>query len=395
MLQQAEALAPELIRLRREIHANPELSFQEFKTAALVADTLVEIGGYCVQTGVGRTGVVAELGPAEGRPLVAIRADMDALPILEESGQPYCSCHPGVMHACGHDAHTAILLGVAQLLKESYLRGDWKGRVRLLFQPSEEAADEDGISGATAMIRDGALEGIDVAIALHVISDRPAGIAMFQEGYSMAAVDSFDAWVLGDGAHGAYPHTGSDPLYMLAPILTGLYAIPSRRIDPLHPVVVSLGRVSGGAVSNVIPNQVHLSGTLRSHDPAVRKQLWVEVENVLKMSQLMGGDYRVNFIEGYPALYNDPETTRSLRTVALDLLGEEGVLDSQFGMGAEDFAYMAAAARGAMFFLGAAPDDGAVRHHHTSIFDIDESVMPKGAAILAETARRYVTAEIA
>ena len=393
MLDKALALQDEIVRLRRIIHANPELSFREYQTAALVADTLSEIGGYTVRTQVGKTGVVAELGD-EG-PVIAVRADMDALPIIEANDAPYCSCNPGVMHACGHDAHTAILLGVAHLLRQSYAEEPWKGRVRLLFQPSEEDVDENQISGATAMINDNALEGIDAVIALHVASDKPSGHFMFQDGPSLAAVDSFDAWIRGDGAHGAYPHTGSDPIYMLAPILTALYAIPSRRINPLYPSVVSLGQVSGGATTNVIPNEVMLRGTIRSLLPEVREQLWADVENALRMSELMGGSYELDIIKGYPPMINSPEANGWMRQVTKDLLGARAVVDAQFGMGAEDFAYMTQRARGAMFMLGAAIPEGPARHHHTSTFDIDERVLAPGAAVLAETVRRYVTGRLA
>ena len=392
MLDSAQALGPEMIRIRRAIHANPELSFQEFQTAALVADTLNEIGGYTVRTQVGKTGVVADLG--DSGPIIAIRADMDALPILEANDVPYCSCSPGVMHACGHDAHTAILLGVAHLLRQSYAADDWHGRVRLLFQPSEEASDKDGISGATAMINDNALEGIDAVIALHVASNLPSGSFRFQDGPSLAAVDSFDAWVRGDGGHGAYPHAGSDPIFMLAPILTALYAIPSRRINPLYPSVVSIGQVSGGAASNVIPNEVLLRGTLRSLLPEVREHLWQDVENALKLSEAMGGSYELKIIKGYPAMVNSREANDWMRQVTSDLMGSDAVVEDQFGMGAEDFAYMTQAAKGAMFMLGAALPDGPVRNHHTTIFDIDESVLAPGAAVLAETARRYVTGRL-
>jgi amidohydrolase len=390
MLQKATALSEEIIRLRRAIHANPELSFQEYQTAALVADTLAEIGGYRVRTGVGKTGVVAELG--DSGPTIAIRADMDALPIIEANDVAYCSCVPEVMHACGHDAHTAILLGVAHLLRQSYADEAWSGRVRLLFQPAEEAFDENNISGATAMINDQALEGVDAVIALHVASDRPSGEFMFQDGPSLAAVDSFDAWVRGDGCHAAYPHTGSDPIYMLAPILTALYAIPSRRVNPLSPAVVSLGQVSGGRASNVIPNEVLLRGTLRSLSTEVREQLWGDVENALRLSELMGGGYELQIIKGYPPMINDSQANDWMRQVTAELLGRDAVVESQFGMGAEDFAYMTQKARGAMFMLGAAPA-GPVRHHHTSTFDIDEAVLAPGAAVLAETARRFVLGE--
>jgi len=389
MLDKAIALQDEIIRLRRTIHANPELSFREYQTAALVADTLNEIGGYSIRTGVGKTGVVAELG--DSGPTIAIRADMDALPIIEANDAPYCSCNPGVMHACGHDAHTAILLGVAHLLRQSYAAEPWQGRVRLLVQPSEEAVDENNISGATAMIHDQALEEVDAVIALHVSADQPSGLFMFQDGPSLAAVDSFDAWIRGDGAHGAYPHTGSDPIFMLAPILTAIYAIPSRRVNPLYPAVVSLGQVSGGAVSNVIPNEVLLRGTIRSLLPEVREQLLVDVENALRLSELMGGSYELSVLRGYPPMVNDPEANGWMRQVAGDLLGENVILNTQFGMGAEDFAYMTERAKGAMFMLGACVPEGAPRHHHTSTFDIDEGVLAPGAAVLAETARRFVT----
>lgn len=390
MLARAKALGDEIIRLRRTIHANPELSFQEYETAALVVDTLTEIGGYDIRAGVGRTGVVAELGASSG-PVIGIRADMDALPIQEENNVPYRSPKPGIMHACGHDAHTAILLGVAHLLRQSFAEENWNGRVRLLFQPSEEDTDDDGISGAMAMISDDALEGLDAVIALHVAADQPSGHFHFQDGPSLAAVDSFEAWIRGDGGHGAYPHTGSDPLFMLGPILNALYAIPSRRINPLRPAVLSLGQVCGGTASNVIPNEVKLQGTMRSLDAEIREQLWHELENALRLSEFMGGSYELKIMKGYPPMINDPAANEWMRAVTRDLLGEQAVYDVEFGMGAEDFAYMTQKARGAMFMLGAAIPDGSPRHHHTSTFDIDESVLTSGAAVLAETARRFLT----
>lgn len=389
MVESAKSLNDELVRLRRDIHSHPELSFQEFRTSALVAETLAEVGGYDVRTQVGRTGVVAELG--DSGPIIAIRADMDALPIQETNDVAYRSTYDGVMHACGHDAHTAILLGVAQLLKQSYLEDEWQGRVRLIFQPSEEYQDEDGISGATAMINDDALADIDAVIALHVASDYPSGEFRFQDGHSLAAVDSFEAWIYGDGGHGAYPHTGSDPLFMLAPILSSIYAIPSRRINPLHSAVVSLGRIWGGSATNVIPNRVNVAGTMRSHLPEVREQLCVELENSLRLSEMMGGRYELSIMRGYPSMVNSGEVNDWMRGVTRDFFGEDHVVDAQFGMGAEDFAYMTQAARGAMFMLGAAMPTGPARHHHTSTFDIDESVLVQGAAVLAETARRYLT----
>ena len=393
MLEKAQALQEELVRLRRDIHQHPELSFQEFRTAALVADTLREIGGIEVKTEVGRTGVIGQIGSGDG-PTLGIRADMDALPILSATGVPFESTHPGVMHACGHDAHTAILLGVAHLLRQSFAEEPWHGNVRFIFQPAEEAFDENGISGATAMVTDGALAGLDAVLALHVASHRPAGEMAFSDGFSLAAVDSFEAWIRGDGGHGAYPHAGSDPLYMLTAVLPAVYAIPSRRINPLSPCVVSLGQISGGAAPNVIPDTVYIQGTIRSMDDETRRQLWYEVERALRQCENLGGQLEFKLVKGYPSMFNDARVNEWMRSAARDVMGPDAVVDQQFGMGAEDFAYMTREAPGAMFMLGAATPDGVVRNHHTPLFDIDESVLAQGAAVLAETARRFVTGQL-
>ena len=332
MLDKAQALADELVRLRRDIHAHPELGFEEVRTAALVADTLNEIGGFEVKSGVGRTGVTAQIGSGDG-PTIGIRADMDALPILEATGTAYSSENPGVMHACGHDAHTAMLLGVAHLLRQSLAEEQWQGNVRLLFQPSEEKFDDQGVSGATAMLADAAMADVDHVIALHVKSDRPAGEIRIHDEFSLAAVDSFEAWIFGDGGHGAYPHTGVDPLFILSSVLPALYGIPSRRINPLRESVVSLGRISGGEINNVIPNRVQLLGTIRSYDPEVREQLWREVENALRISEMMGGRYEFKLSKGYPSLYNDPTVNSWLAGVARDLVDPAQVIYTEYGMG--------------------------------------------------------------
>jgi amidohydrolase len=390
MLERAKALQAEMVRLRRDIHQHPELSFQEVRTARLVADTLAEIGYTDIKTGVGRTGVVAQIGPGSG-PTIGIRADMDALPIHEQVDAPFKSGCDGVMHACGHDAHTAMLLGAAHLLAQSYAaeKEAWKGNVRLLFQPSEEAFDAEGISGATAMIEDDALVGVDKVIALHVISTSEAGKLYFHDGPSLAAVDSFEAWVRGDGGHGAYPHEGSDPLYILSTILPRIYGIPSRRIDPLEPCVISLGEIRGGSAPNVIPTEIYVQGTIRSLSSATRQRLWAELESCFKLAESLGGSYEFRLHKGYPSLVNDAAVNDWMRTVTRDLAGAEAIVDEAFGMGAEDFAYMTQAAPGAMFNLGAKIEGGG--GHHTPGFAIDEAVMPIGAAVLAETARRFVT----
>ncbi|MBL8157534.1 MAG: amidohydrolase, partial [Anaerolineae bacterium] len=241
MLDRARGLQDQLIEWRRDIHMHPELSFQEFRTARLVADTLRDMG-IEVETGVGKTGVVARIG--EGHPIIGIRADMDALPLQELNDVAYKSQTPNVMHACGHDAHTSMLLGVAKLLNEMPDRP--AGEVRFLFQPSEEDEDDEGKSGAVRMIEDGALEQLDAVIALHINSNIPTGQIRIATGYNSAAVDSFEATIIGEGCHGAYPHQGVDPIFILAQVINAVHGIRARRINPVHPAVISIGSVHAG-----------------------------------------------------------------------------------------------------------------------------------------------------
>ncbi|MEI8306321.1 MAG: M20 family metallopeptidase [Chloroflexales bacterium] len=393
MFEHARALADELIRLRRDIHAHPELSFQETRTAALVADTLREIGGIRVRTGVGKTGVVGDLGDDDG-PTIAIRADMDALPISEAISQPYTSMNAGVMHACGHDAHTAMLLGAAHLLRERFAADGLRGRVRFLFQPSEEMWDDEGKSGASRMIDDGVMEGVDAVIALHVDSTLPIGQVTIRSGWTSAAVDDFKATILGTGGHGASPHEGTDTVFMLAAVINALYGIKSRRIDPVQPNVLSIGVVRGGDASNVIPAEISIEGTLRSYSEDVRSKLAEEVERAFGVARALGGDYRLTITRGYPAGWNDQRVAGWLEAVSREYLGEDSFDRSPAGLGAEDFAYMCQKVPGAMLMLGAAIGDGVVRAHHTPIFDIDERCLPTGSAILAETALRFLKGQV-
>ena len=384
MLPAAKALQPELVALRRAIHRYPELAFNEHRTAALVAHTLNEIG-LETQTGVGRTGVVAYLGDGPG-PVVAIRADMDALPIEEINTTEYASEAPGRMHACGHDAHTAMLLGVARLLAGQQL----PGQVRLLFQPAEEAADEFGVSGAPRMLEDGALEGVDYVLALHVAPSLATGTISCLPGQASGAVDTFRAHVKGVGGHGAHPDQTVDAIWLTAQVLNALYAVPSRRIDPLRPAVLSLGVVRGGTASNVIPAMVYLEGTLRSLDATVREQLIEEVQRSLEIARTLGGDYTLDIERGYPSMVNNADVAATIANAAEDLLGSAAVVEAHGTMGAEDFAYMSALKPGAMFSLGVRAPGAPIRPVHTPDFDLDEDALPIGAAVLAETALRLL-----
>jgi len=384
MLDRAKAIQDELIALRRAIHMNPELSFQEFETAALVAENMAELG-IEYQTGIGKTGVVARIGNGDG-PAIGIRADMDALPILEANDVAYKSQNPGKMHACGHDAHTAMLIGVAMLLKEE----DFNGEIRLLFQPSEENSDEEGVSGAPRMIEDGAIDGLDAVIALHVDSSMDRGTVSIGDGFILANSDTVYAKIKGVGGHGALPQMARDPIFMLSPVLTALHGIVSRWVDPVQPAVITVGRVAGGTVSNVIPESVELDITVRSMDDDVREQLIREIEQALSISRSLGGDYEIRVRYGYPALYNDPLVAGWVRNSATDLIGAQNVIDRGFEMGGEDFGFMSRASQGMMMMLGTKKPDGPKKYFHHPEFDIDEDALPIGAAIMAETALRFV-----
>ncbi len=387
MLEKAQALQDELSRLRRTIHMNPELGFEEIKTAGLVAETLrgLDIEH---QTGVGRTGVVARLGNGQG-PVIGIRADMDALPIEEANDVPYKSQVPGKMHACGHDSHTTMLLGAAMLLRDV----EFDGEIRLLFQPSEESQDEEGISGAPAMIGDGAIEGLDAVIALHVNGQLDRGTISIDSGPILANADRITGIIKGRGGHGAAPHLARDPIFMLAPVLTGIHGIVSRWVNPHQPAVITVGKVVSGTVNNVIPGEVSLYLTLRSMDDEVRQQLIDEVEGALSIARALGGDYEMTVQPGYPATYNDPAVADWIRQTATAMIGEENVLSRGPVMGAEDFGYMSRASRGAMLILGVREPGGPDRFLHHPAFDIDERAMPLGSALLAETALRFVRGE--
>ncbi len=384
LVERATALEDQIIAWRRDFHMHPELGFQEYRTAGIVANELRDMG-LEVMTGVGKTGVVAILG--EGKPVVGIRADMDALPILEANHVPYVSQNAGVMHACGHDSHTAMLLGVARILTQMPNRP--AGEIRFFFQPCEETADEDQKSGAQRMIEDGALKDVDRVIALHVASDLPAGKIVINDGYMTAAVDDFYATIIGKGCHAASPNNGIDPIFMVAQVVNAIQGIRSRRIDPVHPAVVTIGSIHGGTATNVIPDEVKISGTMRSYDDETRHQLWAELEAALSVVKAFGGDYKLDLRKGCPSTYNAPEVSSVIRQAARDLFGDDSLLESRPGMGGEDFSYMTREAPGAMFRLGA-KYDSLNRPHHNPKFDLNESAFKVGAALLAETTVRLL-----
>jgi len=383
-LEKAQEIEHNIISWRREIHKNPELGFEEIQTANLVAKTLTDMG-IEAEVGVGRTGVVARIGDGNGKK-IGIRADMDALPIQEAVDLEFKSEVAGKMHACGHDAHTAMLLGVAQLLHDM---PDLSGEIRLLFQPSEERWDDDGISGATAMIDDSALEELDHVIALHVDSTEPVGNIKVGNGYVLAAVDSFYATIFGEGTHGASPHMGVDPIWIQAQVISALQGVRARQTDPTSASVITVGSVHAGSAPNIIPDKVEITGTIRSFSEDIREQLHSGLKQAFEISKVWGGDYELNISRGYPALYNDPSIAGIMRDISAQHVGKENTHIAVPKMGAEDFSYMAQKAPGAMLFLGAKYDEQH-RPHHSPIFAINEDSFKYGTAILAETAVRLM-----
>jgi amidohydrolase len=371
---------------RRDFHAHPELGFKEIRTSRVIADELRRLG-LEVSTGAAKTGVVATIG--EGPRAIGIRADMDALPIPEANDVPYASTSPGIMHACGHDAHSAILLGVARILAS--VEKDLPGQVRLLFQPCEETNDSEGKSGGQRMVEEGVLDGLDHVIALHVDSELQAGRISIAGGYITANVDNFFAKIVGRGSHGAHPDQGVDPVFLLGQLIVAMQSVVSRRVEPIRPAVVTIGRVTAGLPGgeNVIPAYAELSGTLRSYDDATREKLIAEVEKVLSITRSLGGDYELNVVRGCPSTYNSPEVAAVIRQTAEDLYGADALEPFEQSLGGEDFSYMTQAAPGAMFMLGA-KKDAVSRPHHNPLFDIDEDIFSVGAAMLAETAVRLL-----
>jgi len=382
VLKRAEALSSRLVAIRRALHRHPEIGFEEFETAELVRATLEQIGITC-RSGVGRTGVVAEIG--QGRPVIALRADMDALPISERTGLPFASEVPGMMHACGHDAHTAALLGAAMLLKEMTLPA---GTVRLLFQPAEETGDEEGKSGADRMVEAGAMRGVDAVLGLHNVVDQPVGTVLVSAGPILAATDMFEMIIHGQASHGAYPHRGIDAIVLAAQVVNAIQSIVARRIDPMETGVVTVGTISGGRKANIIADRVELTGTLRSFDPAVRRQILEGLEDAARLTKWQGGDYELRIVKGHPATINNAGMARLVRKTAEGFGLRVG--DEKPSPVSEDFSLLSQLAPGAYFLVGAALDDGVPRQAHTATFDLNERVLPIAAAMLAEVARQYL-----
>lgn len=365
--------------LRRDFHRHPELGFKEFRTAAIVARELNKLG-LEVTTGIAETGVVALLEGSRPGPVVLLRFDMDALPIDEETGAEYASLTPGIMHACGHDGHTAIGLTVARLLAD--YSQELVGTVKFVFQPAEE-----GLGGAETMLAEGVLEDPkpDISLAMHLWNEEQVGWLGISPGPIMAAAELFRVRVAGKGGHGGMPDQAIDPILASAQIITAMQSIPSRNISPLHSATISFGSIEGGEVFNVIPSKVELQGTIRSFEPSVRRVVLDRFEQVVKStSEAMGCEVEIEIQILTPAVVNDRNITARVKQVVQSLLPESYIAETYRSMVSEDMAFMMQEIPGCYVLVGSANQDkGFDASHHHPRFNFDEGVLSNAVALMA------------
>jgi amidohydrolase len=378
--QKAKAYTPHVIELRRYFHQHPELSYQEYNTAARVAEELRQLGLEPVP--IATTGVIAEIrGKNPDKKTIALRADMDALPIEEKNNVPYKSVHPGVMHACGHDVHTASLLGTARILTD--LRQHFEGTIRLIFQPGEEKNP----GGASLLIAAGALQNPQPSciIGQHVFPLLPAGMAGFRSGQYMASSDEIYITVIGKGGHGAAPELSVDPVVIAAHLIVALQQIVSRKASPKQPSVLTFGRLTAAGATNIIPDKVEMAGTFRTLNETWREQALKEIKKMaVGLAESMGATCEVTISRGYPCLKNDVQLTERLRQAATLYLGKENVADLDIAMGSEDFAYYSQLIPATFYRLGTRNEQrGLTSYVHTPTFDIDEDALTTGMGLMA------------
>ncbi len=369
--------------MRRDFHLHPELGHQEIRTAGIVARELQALG-LEVSTGVGKTGVVAMIEGSQPGPTLLLRADMDALPILEQTGAEYASQNPGVMHACGHDGHTAILLTVAKMLHG--IRAELPGSIKLVFQPAEE-----GQGGAEGMLADGVLDNpkVDITLGLHLWNEMPVGSFALAAGPTMAGTEIFKVRVSGKGGHGAIPHLAVDPILAGAQIVSALQSIVSRNVAPLQSAVVTVTTFHAGEAFNVIPPHVDLTGTIRTFDLDVREMVLRRFDEIVNgVAAGMGCTAQIEHVRMTPALINDAKTTKIAQGVAARIFPDSPVTTSgPITMGGEDFAFMMEKVPGLFMFVGSANAEKGLNYgHHHPKFDIDEESLPRAAALFAATA---------
>ncbi len=379
----ADKIEPRLIEIRRHIHAHPELSGQEYQTAAYVSG-VVSSCGFHVQEMIGKTGVVAELAGQNPERVLAIRTDMDALPIAERADVPFASKNLGMMHACGHDVHTTVGLGTAMVLAELGL--SFPGKTRFLFQPAEETAQ-----GAKWMVEDGVMQNVEAVLGVHVFPTIMAGKIGLRQGALTSAADDLEIKIFGESGHGARPHEATDAIWIASQVITALQQGISRTLNPLHPVVITIGKIAGGRASNVIADHVEMQGTVRSLHPDVHAQLPNWIENIVAgVCKTYGATYEVNYQRRVSSVMNETGLTQLVADCAKAALGESEVewIDEP-SLGAEDFAIYTDKAPGMMFRLGVGFTDRPNYPLHHPRFDVDETAIKAGVVTMALSACRY------
>jgi hippurate hydrolase len=372
-----ENFGDKIVALRRDIHREPELGFDTEKTAAKVLAALDGLP-LDLETGVAQNGIVATLEGEGGGPTVALRADMDALPIQEETGLPFTSEIEGKMHACGHDGHTSMLVGAVHVL--SGMRDRLGGTIKFVFQPAEE-----GGGGGKVMVDEGVADDVSSIFALHLWPGLPFGKVATKAGPIMAAADAFEMEVRGSGGHGAMPHLAADAVVMAAQIVTALQTVVSREVDPVEPAVLTVGEIGAGTAFNIIPEKARIGGTVRTLNPDLRKMMPERIEELARgVAKGMRGDANLDYTFSYPVTVNDEDAAARALSVADDLFGGDSVLElPNPSMGGEDFAYFLEKVPGAFIWLGVGEDASGL---HTPRFAFDEDILPRGAALLAALA---------
>ena len=378
----AEKHSGDIISLRRLIHKNPELSFKEFETSKLIYNKVKSSKPDSVKISA-QTGVVALLNGKRGKKCVALRADIDALPIHENTGLPFSSKNPGVMHACGHDAHSAMLYGALLILKE--LKSELNGKVKFIFQPAEEKNP----GGASVMIKQGVLNNpkVDAIFGQHVIVNKPAGSLGFYPGVMMASQDELYITITGKSAHAAKPHIAVDPIVTASQVILALQTIVSRNTNPYDPIVITIGKIEGGTATNIIPAEVKLAGTIRTLNESLRKKSLKLIDRTLKaITDAAGAKYKFEISPGYPELVNDEKLTHFAKDSADEFTGRKNVFKAESFMGAEDFAFYLKKIPGTFYRIGV----GNTSDIHTPQINLDESALTKGAGFMAYLAWKYL-----
>ncbi len=373
----------EIITLRRKLHQYPELSFKEYKTSKLIFDKLSKLKPDDLRV-TGGTGVVGFLGNKNKGKCVALRSDTDALPIDEQTSLRFASKNPGVMHACGHDAHSAMLYGAALILTE--IKNELNGYVKLIFQPGEEKNP----GGASILIKEGVLENprVNAIFAQHIIPGKPAGSFGFYPGVMMASQDELYITIIGKQAHGAKPHTGIDPIVIASQVVLALQTIVSRYNSPFEPVVITIGKIEGGTATNIIPQEVKLAGTIRTLNEILRKKLLKLIDRTIKgITSSAGAKYKFRISPGYPELVNNTVETIFAETAAYEFAGRKNVFRAESFMGAEDFAFYLKKVPGSFFWIGA----GNTSDLHTPQMNLDERTLTAGAGFMAYLAWKYLS----